>query len=215
MKVLLGHRAEEMDAALVDSQDNPSREQTNGILDTLHHEKNGVSVGKRPQDAQHLHARVLLRELLEGFVALLDVGHPVGMRARDQHLLGEVLLHTRSQRLWRLHYYRTHLSLDLEGCELGSVIPSYWIVALQIVVLRLHVGEVDEHGLGNRLVRLAEHTLLEQHLGLHCLFAVGFCSSEVREHVGNVLVIVEEDVIIRNRLACNRLGHDVLAALKQ
>lgn len=75
---------------------------------------------------------------------------------------------TVSKASFQLHSGHTS-SLLLPACQLHAcaapLLPppaSY----LQVVVLRLHVAEVDELRLRDGLVRLAEHALLEQQLGL-------------------------------------------------
>lgn len=70
---------------------------------------------------------------------------------------------------------------------------------LQVVVLRLHVRQVDKLRLCNALVRLAEHALLEEQLAGGALLGV-LAVLELRQHVGHVLVVVQQQMLIEGRI---------------
>mmetsp|Transcript_42095 Transcript_42095/g.51066 ORF Transcript_42095/g.51066 Transcript_42095/m.51066 type:complete len:210 (+) Transcript_42095:2368-2997(+) len=60
VQVFLGDRSEEVDPSFIDTENDATREETNGIFNSLHNKEDRVTVWQTAEDAEHLQTGIFL-----------------------------------------------------------------------------------------------------------------------------------------------------------
>ena len=192
VQVLHRRWTEEMDAALVDPEHDAPGEQTDGILDSTHREEDGTAVRQRTNHSQQTLPGVFLGVLNQRLVSRAHVLRPIFERSLLEDGARDESMHpSRERRRISLTEARALLRLDLKRRELRGVLLTHRVVPPEVIVLSLEVREGDEHGLRHRLVRVAEHALLEHQSRLHSLALLRLDELKVLQDVRDEHVVLQ------------------------